>query len=345
LGLLRRGAAEGCQRQQRVLGPAMLCCKQTAATPHSSPHSPYQLSTTTHKQTTGGWLPPVMIRALHALTSSGLLSFPHRHDPPLAAQRSIVHPLVCGPHTAIASRSVGQLLALDLHSEPGDSAPPGAAAEAAAAEAAAAADLVTAEVTAGGAVNSKSGPASAAAAAEEAARVPLLDVMAQDWPGLGFLSGLAAFERRAVFSSAGGDHLIPWPSSSLRGGDELPPYPARPWLMAGASVHEDARKFGVGLVNRGATNAGEESRPSAAADAGWSGGARGRMGVRARLAALQRLPWRRFDVTWPWWTPGFNHDNICMHGLGGGLAGAAVANAVGEFVLGGKGARGGAAKV
>jgi hypothetical protein len=38
---------------------------------------------------------------------------------------------------------------------------------------------------------------------EDIAFAPLLDVMVSDWPGLAFMSGLAAFETRAVFSTAG----------------------------------------------------------------------------------------------------------------------------------------------
>jgi hypothetical protein len=351
-------------------------------------------------QSEGGWMAPFLIRALHVLADSGLVSFP-RHDPhhhhhhntnnnhpdiragetaaaakpaPAAAAATAsfsaasaasatalrIHPLLVGPHQAIANRSVGQLLALDRQPVPGAAAVAGAAAESQQSAAAEEAfeDAVAAAEAAATAPESAPAAAVAAAAgkptptAAASASAPLLDIMSQDWPGLPFLSGLAAFERRAVFSTAGGDHLIPWPSSSLRSADELPAVEGGGWLAWGAVVTEDGRRFDSSLADE--SNSAQEAAAAAgtAADAAGTaagtanaGGAAGNaarprcLGMRGRLAALQRLPWRRFDVAWPAWLPGSSHNSIFMHGPGGGFGGV-VADTVVEVLLGAQ--RGGA---
>lgn len=67
--------------------------------------------------------------------------------------------------------------------------------------------------------------------------MPLLDAMAHDvllcCSSCGahqvccFLTGLALFQHRATYSSAGGDHLIPWASSSLLFPRQLPSWPGQ----------------------------------------------------------------------------------------------------------------------
>ena len=217
-----------------------------------------------------------------------------------AAPASRTHPLLLGPRAAIGNRSVGQLMGLDRHACLAGPSAAGAAAE------------------------------EAVAAAEEAAggAAPLLDAMTYDWPaGPRFMSGLAAFEVRAVFSTAGGDHLIPWASSSLRAPEALPARAAGgalagAWAARGAAVVEDARPRGGG-DDGGGSNGG---------DGGCASAAVGLLGMRGRLRRLRRLPWRRFDVAWPRWAPGPLHNAIFMHGPGGPL-GAAVADAVAGVVL------------
>ncbi|GBF92251.1 hypothetical protein Rsub_05334 [Raphidocelis subcapitata] len=317
----------------------------TIATPHLACVSPHP------DEAGGGWASPLLIRALGVLAATGLVRFPS-HDgapasaaaagaaaataagvdgPPAAAAAAAaalapapapaaaggVHPLLAGPHAAVANRSVAQLLGLDSAPLPGGAAAAGA------------------EAAAGGA---------AAAAAAAGARAPLLDIMASDWEGEGapaFLSGLAAFETRAVFSTAGGDHLINWASSSLRAAGELPPPPPRAWLARAPTVEEDGRPDGVAACSSGGGGGGDAKSAGAAAGGGAAPAGARCLGMRGRLESLRQLPWRRFDVAWPRWTPGPYHNSIFGHGPGGPV-GEAVADAVAAVVLGAGAGRPGA---
>ncbi|KAI8464655.1 MAG: putative serine esterase-domain-containing protein [Monoraphidium minutum] len=363
-------------------------CLVTIATPHLACSSSHP------EESSGGWLGSAFIRALSRVASAGLLAFPQ--DPYRAdagggggecaeqgraarqqqQDRRGVHALIAGPHAAIANRSVAQLMALDAHPAP---SPQGRAAAGAAGASEPAAAPAEAEAGAGGGGGGDGGGGGSDASGKggggggPAPRAPLLDVMTRDWPGLPFVAGLAAFETRALFSTAGGDHLIPWPSSSLRHAIDLPACDPLPWLARGPAVVEDTRQHpcggggggGGGGHGNGACAGGDGavggSGSGGAAEGGGGAAANGTaaaaaagvasdaaprprcLGMRGRLAALQGtgLAWRRFDVVWPRWAMAmWHHNGIQMNGPTAAL-GSAVADAVIALLVGAGGGGGG----
>ena len=178
----------------------------------------------------------------------------------------------------------------------------------------------------------------------------------------------------------GGDHLIPWPSSSLRYAHELPTYDLLPWGARGPAVIEDTRPHAPPGVSSGVAGGSSNGSSGGSSDNGTTtvplaresgtvegtgaaggsnglpfgseeacgneGGAAGAprcMGMRGRLALLQQLEWQRFDVVWPRWAlQFFAHNAIQMNGPTAHL-GIAVADKIIELVVRQGGGAGGAA--
>jgi hypothetical protein len=112
--------------------------------------------------------------------------------------------------------------------------------------------------------------------------------------------------------------------------------PPRPWLAWAPHIVEEPEAQeddGQGGFAPAAVSAAPSPSPSAtAATAAGAAAPPACLGMRGRLTRLAALPWRRFDVTWPAWRPGFAHNSIFLAGPGGPV-GAAVADAVADVLL------------
>lgn len=145
-------------------------------------------------------------------------------------------------------------------------------------------------------------------------QAPLLYRLAHDCPEEGrfFFSGLAAFETRTLYANRSGDHLVGWSNSSLQHPDVDPgtKYKGRgvvredPLLWAWApkdrialasGISEDGGRSSACEDNQ-AQNGGDmrlatkEQPPLPAAETTATDF------IKAALASLQRLSWRRVDV-------------------------------------------------
>ncbi|PNH09122.1 hypothetical protein TSOC_004283 [Tetrabaena socialis] len=168
--------------------------------------------------------------------------------------------------------------------------------------------------------------------------------------GLYFYSALAAFASRTAYANTDGDHLVGWANSSLRFMHQLPTLPPEAGrargvvledpLLAAFDVRQqpdpaphsatgpgwgdvpiDMPRRAEGSRDASPTAAATRPRPapssaaapSAAAAAG-SGGSSSAAASAAMaemmLQRLQRLPWRRIDVSFGGALFGFAHNNI-----------------------------------
>ncbi|GLC52657.1 hypothetical protein PLESTB_000654200 [Pleodorina starrii] len=236
---------------------------------------------------------------------------------------------------------------------------PSSPATAAAATAANGTAAAAAAAAANGVVAGTAGPPSTAP-------LPLLYRMTQDEPerGLYFYSALASFASRTAYANTDGDHLVGWANSSLRFMHQLPtlaPEAARARgvvlqdpLMAAFDVRskpdaEPQRATGredlpIDLpppppqqqqqqpLGSGAPAAPADADASSAAEAAEAAAATAAM-AEVMLRRLQRLPWRRIDVSFQGAVFGLAHNNIQVTRRWLNFEGLAVAGHVARQVV------------
>ncbi|KAG2423781.1 hypothetical protein HXX76_015057 [Chlamydomonas incerta] len=195
---------------------------------------------------------------------------------------------------------------------------------------------------------------------------PLLYRLTSDDPDRGafFYSALAAFRSRTAYANTDGDHLVGWANSSLRFMHQLPRLPSAAAAARGVVLQDpllaafDVRAkpnpepqsatsaadvpveapppaaVAAAASGRGSSSSGNGNSGAAAAAADGAAAQAGEAALaEVMLRRLQRLPWRRIDVSFGGAKWGLAHNNIQVTRRWMNFEGMAVAAHVAEQVV------------